>query len=528
MTENAARANDRSSSGDSLTTLLATLLGLVPIILLLGWVFNQAMTRTGGEFTYPLDDSYIHLALAKNLAAHGVWGATRYEAAAASSSPLWTAILALCFKIVGNNILVPVTLNFILAIATFLTVMKFASRWIKNVWARSGIALFVLLALPVSVLVFNGMEHMLQVLLTLLFLDTLLTSLESNEHKAYFWRFFILGFLMTLTRYESLFLFVVPVLLAWRKKRFELVAPMLGGITGVAFFGAISVSMGLPILPNPLLLKSDYSSTGVERITALVERFSQNFMFLLPLNIALVIASIAALIWAKRFRPALLTMLVAVLLHYSFADVRWGFFRYEAYLIGGLLFLILLILGTNRSRTPIVVMAATVLFVAYRLFYRVMLGTLMMPIGMQNIHDQQFQMAKFIGTYYPNGRVAVIDVGAVSYYTDAHIIDLCGLASNDVRELWVEHKWNQEAIDKILRARSADFAIIHAYFFRRIGGLPPYMEPVVGWKIPDNVTCGADTVTFYTPEWNRRQLVQSIQNFEPQLPKEVQVVPPER
>src|SRR5262249_16064168 len=161
--------------------LLAPFLGLVIVLLILAWVFNQAMMRTGGEFSYPLDDSYIHLALAKNLAAHGVWGPTRYEAAAASSSPLWTLLIALTFKIVGNNVLVPVSLNFILAIATYLTVMKLMSRWISSEWARSGIALVILLAVPVSVLVFNGMEHMLHVFLTLVFLATLLNSLESDD-----------------------------------------------------------------------------------------------------------------------------------------------------------------------------------------------------------------------------------------------------------------------------------------------------------------------------------------------------------
>jgi hypothetical protein len=32
------------------------------------------LRQTNGHFVYSLDDPYIHLAVAKNLARHGVWG----------------------------------------------------------------------------------------------------------------------------------------------------------------------------------------------------------------------------------------------------------------------------------------------------------------------------------------------------------------------------------------------------------------------------------------------------------------------
>ena len=47
--------------------------------------------RHGGVL-YPLDDSYIHLALARTLATSGVWGIDAQHPAAASSSPLWTVL----------------------------------------------------------------------------------------------------------------------------------------------------------------------------------------------------------------------------------------------------------------------------------------------------------------------------------------------------------------------------------------------------------------------------------------------------
>ena len=41
---------------------------------------------TGATLVYGLDDAYIHMAIAKNLARHGVWGVTPFHFASASSS----------------------------------------------------------------------------------------------------------------------------------------------------------------------------------------------------------------------------------------------------------------------------------------------------------------------------------------------------------------------------------------------------------------------------------------------------------
>jgi hypothetical protein len=52
-----------------------------------------AMTRfTNGTFVYPLDDTYIGMAIARNLAMHGVLGITSREFSSSGSSPLFWAL----------------------------------------------------------------------------------------------------------------------------------------------------------------------------------------------------------------------------------------------------------------------------------------------------------------------------------------------------------------------------------------------------------------------------------------------------
>jgi hypothetical protein len=48
---------------------------------------------------FPLDDAWIHLTYARNLAEHGEWAFRLGEQSAGSTSPLWTALLSIGFLI---------------------------------------------------------------------------------------------------------------------------------------------------------------------------------------------------------------------------------------------------------------------------------------------------------------------------------------------------------------------------------------------------------------------------------------------
>ena len=120
------------------------------------------MRATGGHLVYPLDDTYIQMAIAKNLAAHGTWGVTRYEFSGAGSSPLWPLLLAGIDRLTGLGASLPLIAN-VLAAVLLITLAHVALK--RYIAARAGQSLalgLVIVAAPLPALALVGMEHTLQ------------------------------------------------------------------------------------------------------------------------------------------------------------------------------------------------------------------------------------------------------------------------------------------------------------------------------------------------------------------------------
>jgi len=120
------------------------------------------LVATGGHFTYPLDDPYIHLALSEQIR-HGHYGINPGEVATPSSSVLWPFLLAPTAGTVLHAA-TPLVLNLLATLATGWLLLRLladvtggASR------RRPGLAAFLaagpLLLLNWGAVAFTGMEH---------------------------------------------------------------------------------------------------------------------------------------------------------------------------------------------------------------------------------------------------------------------------------------------------------------------------------------------------------------------------------
>src|SRR5438046_3919544 len=84
--------------------------------LLCAATFIAILRLNHGTFTYTLDDPYLHLSLAENIAA-GHYGINRDDVAAPSSSVLWPYLLA-PFSALPFGHLVPLLLNYVASLGT--------------------------------------------------------------------------------------------------------------------------------------------------------------------------------------------------------------------------------------------------------------------------------------------------------------------------------------------------------------------------------------------------------------------------
>src|ERR1700756_4123747 len=74
-------------------------------------VFFVSYRAADHHFVFALDDPYIAMAMGRSLALHGTWGVTRFAFSSASSSPLFTLILAFLYRLTGVHEVTPLAVS---------------------------------------------------------------------------------------------------------------------------------------------------------------------------------------------------------------------------------------------------------------------------------------------------------------------------------------------------------------------------------------------------------------------------------
>jgi len=521
-----------------------TLLALVlPIALLEIWILND----TGGVFCYGADDPFTHLAIAKNLAFHGVWGTTPDQFVSASSSVLYPLLIAGVMKLTGPAATIPFFLCLVSAILSLFVVQK----WLKKEGLNADNQFLVLLALifftPLPIMVMVGMEHILQLLLCFLFITSFSEVLATPESSASTsrtlpWMAFLYGALMVACRYEcAIFVLMTAAILLYQRRIKLAFWLVFFALMPILLFGIYSVSHGSLFFPNSVLLKSKappltfdglfdfFTSQLYQRLvtvtgahiynTAAVQRL----MVMLPLMYFLFSKQVRQ---QPAYRYIILLLTGGLLAHLAFATIDRTS-RYEAYVVGlSAFFIIFLILKFGREIWyPL---SATVKwasgFIAFILVFPLVFraGGAFVDIKQAsvNIFDQQYQMGSFFHRYYNNDGIALNDIGAVSYLTEGKKLDLIGLASNDVAKARLHMNYSPQVVSQAVDRDNVKVAVIFNIWF------PPQFyknwTPVAAWTIPNNIICLDNTVTFYAVDTTLRQdLKNKLRQYENSLPKGV-------
>lgn len=532
--------------------LIGALTVLIVAAASIGLVLRLCLSQTAGEFTYALDDPYIHLAIAKNLAAHGVWGVTPYSASSASSSPLWTTLLATAIRLTGNSLLWPFAFGVLASIsATLFANAQFVRIGLNPVVA--AVASLVLFAIgPLFMLPFTGMEHSLQILLDLVFGFWLLDLFGRDSSTRDAWVAGSVTALMCSCRYESVFLLVVPFFAALLRRDSRIAVGLaIGPLVAVGGFGLYSHLVGMPLVPNSIMTKGNipHASPGAFAI-AIAGRIFWT-VYLQAQELGCLVLAAAGLVFALRapslrkttagLRTYLWTVIVAAVLHAGFA-MMGIFYRYEGYL------LVLLVTGIVLAVHAIskvlihsldirgkqlfsgalfeswILMICTPSLIALACYGRASDAFRDVRRGSRDIYLQQIQMARFVARYYPKGRVAANDIGAISYFSDIHLLDLVGLATDDIARARVAQKFDTATIAREIGKLQPEAIMAYPEWFRGWVALPDSLVPVCDWTIPPVTSAASRLVRFYaTSEESAKHLRQNLIEFQPQLPSEVRV-----
>ena len=499
------------------------------------------LLRNRGHFVYGLDDVYIHMTIARNLALHGVWGLSPQHFSPASSGPLWTLLIAASYLLFGVNQYVPLILNLIVATAFVGCTYILLARANLTPVATFLTLLALVLVTPLPGLILTGEEHVLQAMLTVLFLDRAGDRLcQTDASRRSTILMFLLAALLGFVRYESLFLigtaaalFVIAgeILLG-----FALAAA--GSIPAIAM-GLVSIAKGGFFLPSSVLIKSG-SGNGLARF---LTNWKLNIYAGPDVAVLAIVAAAALLIalkslprekWKNPTVAKTLLLLAMITAHLIFALVQ--FFRYDAYLVSASIYVLALNWAAPwSSRTesrfwrlsPLRLAGAT--FISLAAIVGVLRGIWIFvrtPTACHNIYSQQYQVAHFIKDCYQGQSIALNDIGAVSYFADIKLLDLGGLANVEIARAIIQHKLGPEEIERFAVSYRTKVAVLYPNWFDGSinGPLPAAWMPIAQWEVPNHWMLGGDAVVFYAVDpLEARRLDACLENYRSSLPSQVRV-----
>lgn len=512
-----------------------------------------SLEKNDGHIVYALDDPYIHMAMAKNFAEHGVWGVTKYGFTSSTSSPLYTLLLSALYFIFGVNEITPLILNILFAIILLTVVYLILRRYKIEYFYNLIVLISLIIFTPLPTLVFVGMEHIIQIILVILFVyfsaKLIASSDESQKEwfKSYEIILLILAPLVTAIRYEGLVLLAVvcALIFIYRKFMYSIILGLVGTLP-VAIYGLISVSKGWYFLPNSIILK--------ERANILPYFIAHHQIQLIPVEIQFLELLCAYIIFIalyyflnhnilkKRIKKEILIMNVILIslgiINFLFAGVGW-FYRYDAYLVALGIFIIALSLSEIKGfkfsigRINRKNMAKYLLIVISFILIITLLSNPLESRGFESLKETpqatndrylgHIYPAQFVATYYNNSTIAVNDLGAMSFYTDARILDIYGLGSKEpVYYLEETGKYNKSEVDIWTKQQSTEIAILQPEWIVISPRIPDSWQMAGQWNTPQNVAFGDTTIGIYAVNYSKKdELIKNLKKFSSALPEEI-------
>jgi len=482
----------------------------------------------GGGF--PLDDSWIHQTYGRNLAQYGEWAFTPGTPSTASTSPLYTVILAIGYRLGIAPVLWTHGLGIVCLIVTGIVGARMATRLLpdlRNIGLYTGLALVTEWHLLWAA--GAGMETIVFSMFTLVLIGWAWRELDPPDgRRSYIMRGAIFGVfagLTTLTRPEGILLVgMIGLALLIVRPNMTWANVITWGAAAVITFGIVLapyVSFNLQLmgglLPNTaaskraelvLLFNASYLSRVIDMILPLT---ASGPLLLIPGAAVFAVEHVRSLRTDRRALLYLLPLawsIALILLYAAYLPAYFQHGRYvipsvPAFVVTGVVGTAMLVQRVRRSRWGRVLSRTLVLAtVAVYMIMALGLGLAAYQKDVSIIDSEMVPAAHWIADNLPADELlAIHDIGAVGYYAPRPIIDLAGLVSPELLpiipiELHGEATWN------LLRERDARYVMGFADQLPDANPDDPHLCPIFRARGMDAEVSDTYNMSIYRIVWD--------------------------
>jgi hypothetical protein len=492
----------------------------VALALAVGWFLLRTRQIAGftGIAAFPLDDSWIHMQFARNLAEGRGFAYNPGVPVSGSTAPLWTLLLGGAFAVFGSQPALAKALGLAAALTTAWLAGRLAETWTES--RELGLLASVLTALagPMVWGALSGMEVSLAALLVC-------ASLLFNARGSPWAAAGALG-LAVLARPEAVLLlplFWLSGRLTWRRGMSWL-APVAAGLGPWVVFNWATTGTPLPATAAAKIEGGLVGLLAGVREPAATMLFARPWQFasewtrwLWQVDALVPILLLPGLWWLGRRwgRPALAPACVllvhpvamALLAPYRGPAFQEG--RYSIHLLP-LAFVVAVaplstlspVWGEGRVRG---VRGYARWVVGLALLAGVLVA--LPPAAsryawaVQNIEAMQVHLGHWVERHTPpTARLALNDVGAITYLSRREIVDVMGLVTPAIIPFRRE---GEAGVLRYLERTCPDYLIVFPAWFPTISAMADHFEPVYRVRLPHNTVAGADELVVYEARWSR-------------------------
>jgi arabinofuranosyltransferase len=489
--------------------------------------------QIAGASGFPLDDSWIHLHFARNLAAGAGFSYNPGTPVAGSTAPLWTLLLGAAAVVAAPTLAMAKALGIVATLGAALVTRRAALAW----GARRDVALFASIVLlwmgPVIWGALSGMEVSLAALLVAAALLA-----HAHDHPL---ASAACGALAVLARPEALLL--VPLLVAARPMTVRRIA-LFAVVTLVVVSPAILFSLWTAGTPYPATAAAKVEGGlvgwlgGVREPAALtfVTRplafFTEWIVWLVTIHWLLPVALVPAIIvtWKYAGRPLGLVTLalvvhplgMALLAPYRGPAFQEG--RYSIHLLPLAVVVVAVALGTRRrgggrsvdqrsvasAAEPVRALHAPATSTARRygwagpvalVVWLALAAAALVPAAtrygwaVQNINAMQVHLGRWVDAQLPKtARLALNDIGAIAFFSRREVIDLMGLVTPQIIPY---RRRGESGVMEYISETCPEYVIIFPAWFPRLAASTETLQPIYRVRLERNEVEGAAEMVVY-------------------------------